>query len=82
MSKYVDDILQDIKENPLAWSKAMGGVKKDNILITGMGNTALLSIVDIHIDGQYVPASYYDLFKIERAINKWYRSVPLTHLSK
>jgi hypothetical protein len=78
MSNYVKEILKDLKNNPETFQDYNGqGVQKKRLVLAGFGNTAILSIVSIFINGKSIPTSYLDRFKIEIAIRNWYRTVPL-----
>lgn len=78
MSKYVDEIIQDLNKNPNSFKDYYGqGVQKRNIKISQFGNTKMLSIINLEINGKSMPTSYLDLWRLESAIKKWYRSVPL-----
>jgi len=84
MSKIADELLTDIKSNPDSWRNYKGyGIQKDSIIICGYGNSALLSIIDIEINGNDIPAlEYMDKYRLEKAITNWYRIVGLKTLSK
>lgn len=78
MSKYVDEILKDLNDNPTSFKDYHGqGVEKGNIIISQYGNTRVLSVINVHINGKSMPTSYIDLWRLEVAIKKWYRTVSL-----
>lgn len=78
MSKYVDEILKDLNDNPTSFKDYYGqGVEKGNIIISKYGNTMLLSVIDVRINGKSIPTSYIDLWRLEVSIKKWYRTVSL-----
>ena len=82
MSKFVDEILEDIKTNQNSWSKNNRaehgrGIKKDNIIIAFYGNSPLLSIIDVYIDNQRMPLTYMDRWDLEKAVGWWYRNIDL-----
>lgn len=82
MSKFIDEIIADIKTNPDLWQDNEGwGVKKDNIEIWGYGNTCVLSIVSVRINGKDMPTDYVGRFKLERTISNWYKTVSLKTIS-
>ena len=85
MSVLGSEILEDIKNMPELWSKyyfgaSFYGVQKGDIVVSGYGNSAILSIIDIYIDGKAVPSSYMDKFRLEKAIGKWLKNVTLKQL--
>lgn len=81
MSKYVDEILKDLKDNPETFKDYEGqGVEKGNIIICLYGNTRVVSIIDVYINGKNMPTSYIDLWRLETAIKYWYRNISLSIL--
>lgn len=79
MSKFVDEILKDIKENKNSWVKCSygTGIKKDTIVVDNYGNSALLSIVHVLINNQDMPLTYMDRYRLEKAVGWWYRNIDL-----
>ena len=78
MSKYVDELLQDIASNPETFKDYFGnGIEKGDIRISGFGNTRLLSVINVRINNKTIPTSYIDKWRLETAIKKWYRTVSL-----
>jgi hypothetical protein len=79
MSKFVDEILKDIRENKNNWIKCDNGagIKKDNIYICQHGNTALLSVVHILINEVDMPLTYMDKWRLEKAVGWWYKNIDL-----
>lgn len=83
MSKYVNEIIKDLKENPESFYDYKGrGLTKGNLKITGYGNTSLLSVIWLYINGKDMPITYIDKWKLESAIRNWYRSSSFSILSK
>jgi hypothetical protein len=81
MSNYVRELLKDISSNPETFKDYFGnGIEKDNIRITGFGNTRLLSCITVRINNKDIPTSYIDKWRLETAIKKWYRTVSLKTL--
>ena len=78
MSKYIDEIIKDIKANPETYKDYAGrGLEKGNISISGFGNTKLLSIIHVYIKSKDMPTSYIDLWRLETVIKWWYRNCNL-----
>lgn len=78
MSKYVNELIKDLSDNPTSFKDYNGsGVEKGNVIISSYGNTRMLSVINIRINGKRIPASYIDLWKMEVAISKWYKTVSL-----
>lgn len=83
MSKFIDEIVYSIRENSSEWCDNDGcGVKKGNIEVSLYGNSAMLSIINVWINGKTVPTTWLDRFKLEKAISFWYRNVPLSTISR
>lgn len=82
MSKYISQLIEDIKANPNSWSDYGGqGIKKDNIIIKGYGNSKFISVIHVVINGNEIPTSYIDLWKLEVVIKKWYKNIDLSILT-
>lgn len=82
MSNYIKEILQDLANNPETFKDYLGeGVTKGNITITNYGNTRMLSVIRVYINKKQIPTSYIDLWRLETALTKWYRTVSLKVLS-
>ena len=82
MSKYVDEIIKDIKENPETFKDYKGfGLEKGRVKLYGFGNTALLSVIDVEINDKVIPTSYIDLWRLEVIIKRWYRTMSLSVIS-
>ena len=82
MSKYVNEILTDLKENPQTFKDYCGrGVQKENVIIYNYGNTRVFSVISVSVNGKVIPTSYIDNWRLEVAIKNWYATVPLSVLS-
>lgn len=78
MSKYIDDIIEDLNKNPETYKDYYGnGVEKDNIRITGYGSILLTSVIRVAINNNTMPTTIRDSWKLKKAIRKWYRKMPL-----
>lgn len=82
MSKFVDEILEDIKTNKNSWAKNHSwekgkGIRKKNIIIGFYGNSAIFSIIDVYIDNQSMPLTYLDRWRLEKAVTWWYKNIDL-----
>lgn len=82
MSKFANQILQDIKTNPNNWYKIPHGISNGSIKIDCIGNTKLLSILDISVNGKDIPTTWLDRYRIEGVFYWWCENVDLNHLSK
>ena len=83
MSNYINQILKDIEHDPTSFRDYQGcGIEKGNIVISQYGNTRLLSIIDVHINGKRIPTSYIDKWRLETAIKNWYETIPLWVLTE
>ena len=78
MSKYINELIEDIKTNPTHWRDYKGsGIQKDNIIIYNYGNGRYFSIIRVSINSEEMPTSYGDLWRLEVAIKNWYRNISL-----
>lgn len=81
MSEFVNEILENIKNEPTTWRDYDAyGVQKGNIKIYGFGNSKLLSICSVKINGKEMPVTYMDRWRMEKIIDEWYRTVKLKTL--
>lgn len=80
MSKYIDEIVKDIRNNPESWTRfENSGLKKDDIIVAQCGNGHILflgwitSIVEVRINGKHNFGfmSYIDKIKLEEAFQWW-----------
>lgn len=82
-SRFVKEIITDIKENPDEWRDNGGsGLKKDRIEISGYGNSRFLATIWVHINGKWMPTTYFDNWALEVAVMGWYRNASLYQISK
>ena len=78
MSAFVDEIIRDLEKNPELFRNYKGrGVQIGNVVVYDYGNTKFLSIISVSIKGTIIPTSYLDRWRLEVAIKKWYRKIPL-----
>jgi len=83
MSKYIDDIIKDIKTNPETYSiYYSSGLKKDNIKITSFGDFRLFPIMHVYIKDISIPTSYIDNWRLGSVMKKWYKNVSLEQLKE
>lgn len=85
MSIWVNDIIKDIEINNTDWKiNNKSGISNDKlgIIISCIGNSALLSVCDIDIYGKnmWTKMTYMDRFRIERSVNKWSKRTKLKDL--
>lgn len=88
MSKYVDEIIKDIRTNPQTWKRyGNNGLYKENIIIQDCGNGHKLffawftSIVDVFIELKKTPTTWRDAYRLEEAFIWWVRNASLSMLS-
>lgn len=87
MSKWVSEIIKDIKNNPTDWkpnSKTGISNQKLNIQIKDVYNSAILSVSEIHVNGvnMWTKMCYIDRFRIEVGVNRWFKKAKLNQLYK
>ena len=81
MSKYVSELIKDIKDNPTSWVDYHGeGIQKGDVIIYNYGNTRFLSVISILIKEKDIPATYIDLWRLEVTIKNWYKIIGLKNL--
>jgi|JI9StandDraft_2_1071091.scaffolds.fasta_scaffold215312_3 hypothetical protein len=79
MSKYIDEIIDSLKHRPNEWRcRENHELYKGKIEITGHGNSIMLSIIDVKINGIDFLTTWRDRAKLERAVSKWYTQFDLT----
>lgn len=82
MSKFIDEIITDIKADPDSWRDQCGnGIKKGEVIITDHGNSALLSIIDVYVNNKRITRTWRDGYRLEKAVSWWYKNVSLKTLS-
>ncbi len=91
MSKFVDEIVKDIKENPETWTRNWDNqISKWNILIRWFGNNMgwfyWISVVEVKIGNSASSAtnwqlSYLDAKNLEEVFIWWLKNIPLSHLT-
>ena len=91
MSKYIDEIIKDIKQNPTTWKRFDDwGLKKDNIIIAQCGNGSKFfmfwatSIAKVIINNKDTTSSitFCDRYKIEEVFLWWMKNIKLEILLK
>lgn len=90
MSKYVNEIIRDIKSNPEFWERSdQWGLRKkgSNITVDNFGNGSIwfglwfTSIVNVKFDG--VPTmgkSWLDCFRLEQTFKWWMKNASVNML--
>lgn len=86
-SKYVQEILQDLKDNPYSWKRFRdNSIVKDDLLIRHFGNATAytfwtLSIVEVVIKGKVCEhLTYWDKMQLEKAYIQWMRNASIEQL--
>lgn len=87
MSLFVDQLVKDLKENPLTFTITASQygrtvITKGNLVIKGYGNPRLLSVIEVEVNYRLLPLTYCDCWKLEGAVKNWHKSIPLEHLLK
>jgi hypothetical protein len=91
MSKYVSEIIKDIRSNPNAWTRyGSRGLQKDNIKISNCGNGHKLlwgwstSIVSVEINNNDVPdhLTWRDKYRLEETFKWWIENASLPMMQK
>jgi len=87
MSKAGKQLVKDIRTNPKDWrpigTSIYSGISKDNIRITSMGNTRMLSVIHVCINDVWLAdLSYFDNWSLEVAVMWWYKQADLSEFTK
>ena len=86
MSKYIDEIIKDIRTNPELWRRYKGsGLQKGKITITQTGNGHKFffgwgtSIVSVFINGDTAySTTWRDHYRLEQIVIWWNRNASLS----
>lgn len=87
MKRIVHQILDSIRNEPDKWSPSTrfgtnwDAITKDGVTIDGVGNTAILSMVNILIDKVDFATSYIERYRLEKAVLNWYQNCPMEKLN-
>lgn len=85
MTKLVKEVVEDIRANPSSWTatNTLRGVMKGGIMVDNFGNTRMLSVIHLYINGENFRAmTGTDKFKLESVVMWWYKQCPLEHIMK
>jgi hypothetical protein len=95
MSKFVKELLHSIYQDKDSWSQYAAivridgfsipyktGIERNNVIIYNYGNSAILSIIRVKIENKDVRLTYWDCYKLEKAVTWWYKNVTLETLRK
>lgn len=93
MSKYVNDLIASIKQEPEEWrhesiNGSHYGITNDDISITNCGNVmfywgmdwyqpTIITVTTLKDDQQHPLGSYTDKMNLERAVKWWFETQPL-----
>ncbi len=81
MSKFVDEIIKDLKDNPKDYKvNNRSGIEKREVEINSCGNIRAMSLIHILINDKEMITTYIDRWKLEVAISEWYRTIDLKTL--
>ncbi len=81
MSKFVDELIKDLIDQPETFRDYHGqGVVRHDVMIQGYGNTRVLSVIDVIVCEKPIPTSYVDKWRLEVAVQKWYKNASLSML--
>ena len=88
MSRFVDEIIQDIQASPESWRPIDGvltglfGIRKGCIEISKVGNTRVTSILSIRKGDNDYPTTYMDRWNLEVTVVKWWRNASLQMITE
>jgi len=90
MSRYINEIIKDIKTNPETWKRyGDNGLQKGDVIIHQCGNGNKLfmcwmtSVVEVTINGKdtWGKTTWRDRYRIEEAFLWWMRNASLAMMS-
>ena len=90
MSKYISEIIKDIKTNPKTWKRYKdNGLQKGNVIISSCGNGHRLlfawatSVADVTINGKetWAHTTWIDKYRIEETYIWWMKNATLEMMS-
>lgn len=92
MSKFITEIVSDIRDNPLSWKRiGQKELSKWEITISHFWNGSMLfwcwfnSIINVEINWITTTSSQLSLkdkIKLEETFIWWLKNIPLSHLNK
>lgn len=85
MKKVIKQILESIEIEPDKWAPCnyytgWDSIKKDGVMVGGMGNTRFLSVINVKIDDNSFEINFIDKYYLEIALLKWYKSCDISKL--
>lgn len=83
MSVFVNQIIEELRTNPREWEQCEGdGVQKESVRIAYcfLGLSFFLPTAEVEINGDRMPLSCIDKFRVRAAVVRWYKNIPLAHL--
>jgi len=84
MSVLVDEAIADIENNPETFFSAsntqFGGFENDIYRVYFGGNTKILSIINLDVNGVNITLSWWDKYRLERASLWWWKNVPTENI--
>lgn len=91
MSKFVSEVINDIKKNPEHWVRHGNyAIKKDNVVVSGFGNGHILflgwitSVIQVQVNDKtsFGHLSWLDKIRMEECICWWFRNATIEMLKK
>ena len=82
----VKEVIKDMEVYPKEWgtlASAAGiyeSIIKNNVLVTGYGNTKIFSVISLCIGTKEVQLSWFEKYKLEKAIVAWYEQASVEDL--
>ena len=86
MKRVVKQLLNSLATEPEKWGAVSGyadwsAISKDNVLLRGVGNTKILSILHVEITGAEFIINWLERYRLEGAVLKWYAECDINKLS-
>jgi len=80
MSKFINEIIKDIIDNPTQWVRnGECGLKKEGIKLSNFGNGKLISIVRVEINGIdcFHQTTWKDKYRLEEVYSWWMKNASI-----
>lgn len=82
MSKFVDDLIRQVKNSPDLFSAVDESTIKSSLVYLHAWNAEWLPIVDLKIYGVDMRLTYWDKVRLYRLLAWWFKQARLNHLIK
>lgn len=87
MSKFVSEIIESLDNDPTKWTNSADdygyyNVESKDVCIKDCGHGAILSIIKVYVKNSLCTTTYVDKFRLEMAVNRWFKNATVEMLEK